>query len=186
MSRELPARPNLEFLKKQAKELLRELQQSKPTTKLSDAQHALAREYGFASWPALHAHVERDGQAAVPSPFTGTWIWTVSASASDAAERYRSVSMQFEVIGDVVTITDVVVDASGREERTINMLQADGKEYSQPHGYAISARWSGPRVLEAVGSKDGRVEGRVRYEVSADGNTLMLSTSDRQLRLTRR
>jgi hypothetical protein len=185
MSRELPARPNLEFLKKQAKELLRELQQSKPTTKLSDAQHALAREYGFASWPALHAQVERDGQAAVPSPFTGAWIWT-SPSTSDAAEPYRSVTMQFEVLGDVVTITDVVVDASGREQRTINTLQADGKEYSQPHGYAIAARWSGPRVLEAVGSKDGRVEGSVRYEVSADGNTLMLSTNDRQLRLTRR
>jgi hypothetical protein len=59
MSRELPARPNLEFLKKQAKELLRELQQSKPDTRLSDAQHVLAREYGFASWPALHARVER-------------------------------------------------------------------------------------------------------------------------------
>src|SRR5690348_14563908 len=57
MSRELPPRPNLEHLKKQAKELLRELRQRQPDTLLSDAQHTLARDYGYSSWPALHAHV---------------------------------------------------------------------------------------------------------------------------------
>ncbi len=44
MSRQLPEKPNLEYLKKQAKELLRSRQQGK----LADAQHALAKEYGFA------------------------------------------------------------------------------------------------------------------------------------------
>jgi hypothetical protein len=38
MSRELPEKPNLEYLKKQAKELLRGMRQGK----LADAQHALA------------------------------------------------------------------------------------------------------------------------------------------------
>ncbi len=54
MSRQLPEKPNLEFLKKEAKELLRSMGQGK----LADAQHALARDYGFASWPKLKAHVE--------------------------------------------------------------------------------------------------------------------------------
>ena len=54
MSLQLPEKPNLEFLKKQAKELLARVGQGK----LSEAQHALAREYGFASWPKLKAHVE--------------------------------------------------------------------------------------------------------------------------------
>ncbi len=58
MSRRLPARPNLEDLKKQAKASLREARQHTPLTRLSDVQHALAREYGFATWPALRAHVE--------------------------------------------------------------------------------------------------------------------------------
>ncbi len=71
MSQELPAKPNLEYLKKQAKDLLREAQQGDPAAvarfqsfsapenlKLSDAQHALARDYGFASWPKLKEHVE--------------------------------------------------------------------------------------------------------------------------------
>lgn len=55
MSRDLPARPNLEFLKKQAKALL-DSGDAGPT--LTDAQHALAREYGFATWAKLKAHVD--------------------------------------------------------------------------------------------------------------------------------
>ena len=54
MSRQLPERPNLEHLRKQAKELLRGMRQGK----LADAQHALANEYGFATWASLKAHVE--------------------------------------------------------------------------------------------------------------------------------
>jgi ankyrin repeat protein len=54
MSRQLPEKPNLEFLKKQAKELLRSRQQGK----LADAQLALSKEYGFHSWADLKAHVQ--------------------------------------------------------------------------------------------------------------------------------
>jgi ankyrin repeat protein len=57
MSRELSKKPSLEYLKKQAKELLRTTGQGK----LADAQHALAKEYGFATWAKLKAHVESLG-----------------------------------------------------------------------------------------------------------------------------
>ena len=53
MSRELPKRPRLEYLRKQAKELLRTM----PQGKLADAQHTLANEYGFATWAKLKSHV---------------------------------------------------------------------------------------------------------------------------------
>lgn len=72
MSRELPARPNLEHLKKQARALIEErlaadaralsrfaafgINSSEP--KLADALHVIAREYGFDTWPALKFHVE--------------------------------------------------------------------------------------------------------------------------------
>jgi hypothetical protein len=72
-SRELPARPNLEHLKKQARLLLRgclqaevaaidrfrevDVTYSGATPKLADAQHVIAREYGFADWAKLKAHV---------------------------------------------------------------------------------------------------------------------------------
>ncbi|MGA8089587.1 MAG: ankyrin repeat domain-containing protein [Terracidiphilus sp.] len=53
MSRELPANPSLEYLRKQAKQLQRTTSQGK----LADAQRALAREYGFADWARLKSYV---------------------------------------------------------------------------------------------------------------------------------
>jgi Glyoxalase superfamily protein len=59
MSHQLPPQPNLEHLRKQAKDLAREAQRRHPAFTLSDAQHELAKKYGFASWPKLKAHVEQ-------------------------------------------------------------------------------------------------------------------------------
>jgi ankyrin repeat protein len=50
---DLPQRPSLEHLRKQAKARKRERD-----IPLSQAQHDLAREYGFASWPKLVHHVQ--------------------------------------------------------------------------------------------------------------------------------
>jgi ankyrin repeat protein len=55
----LPARPNLGFLKKLAKERLASLRADRPAAKLAHAQLAVAREHGFASWRKLKAEVER-------------------------------------------------------------------------------------------------------------------------------
>src|SRR3954467_8056096 len=81
MSRELPARPHLDHLKAQAKDLLDAHQRGEPaaferirasvpafarmsddelaraTFALHDAQSASAREYGFASWAELRDKV---------------------------------------------------------------------------------------------------------------------------------
>ena len=59
MSRELPEKPRLEYLRKQAKQLLRTL----PQGKLADAQHTIANEYGFATWAKLKSHVVTLGLA---------------------------------------------------------------------------------------------------------------------------
>src|SRR6185437_15575313 len=79
---ELPGRPNLDQLRRQARELLRAAADGEPPAltrihavsqriSLSAAQLAVAREYGFASWPALHAEVERR-LAELSSPGEGT------------------------------------------------------------------------------------------------------------------
>ena len=77
MSRNLPDRPNLEYLKKEAKALLDTMQQTDAAAQLADAQHALAREYGFASWPKLKAHVAAIAGTA-PHPLIGRWIADVA------------------------------------------------------------------------------------------------------------
>src|SRR5262245_55220056 len=59
MSQALPARPNLDWLRKTAKQQLHELRKDNPGAKLATAQLALARQYGFRSWRALKAEVDR-------------------------------------------------------------------------------------------------------------------------------
>jgi hypothetical protein len=56
---ELPDRPSLDHLRKQAKALLKTLRQQNPEAALTEAQHALAGDYGFASWPKLKDYVEQ-------------------------------------------------------------------------------------------------------------------------------
>jgi ankyrin repeat protein len=100
MSRELPAKPNLEHLKKQAKDLLAKVQQGEAAAierfrslasffepaslKLADAQHVVARDYGFASWPKLKEHVESLARAPQPAE-----ILSAAVCASDADETAR-------------------------------------------------------------------------------------------------
>ena len=67
---ELPGRPSIDQLRRQARELQRAAADGEPAAlarihafshrvSVSAAQLAVAREYGFASWPALHAEVQR-------------------------------------------------------------------------------------------------------------------------------
>ncbi|HEX2206948.1 MAG TPA: ankyrin repeat domain-containing protein [Longimicrobium sp.] len=80
MSPSHPFRPSLEQQKKQAKELLRALRggdaaafdrlrrwlPDKERLTLADAQFVLAREAGFASWPAFRSHLEGADDAIPP------------------------------------------------------------------------------------------------------------------------
>ena len=70
MSKQLPERPDLGQLKKQAKDLLEEIRAGRPEAiaranvtagrkfALNDAQRVIAREYGFASWVKLKVFIE--------------------------------------------------------------------------------------------------------------------------------
>jgi ankyrin repeat protein len=93
----LPSRPNLDHLKKQAKDLLRACRAGDPAAfarlrlslpaargrddaalakhdwRLHDAQSCLAREYGFPSWDALRTYVEH-GRADDPSHRLHRWL----------------------------------------------------------------------------------------------------------------
>jgi ankyrin repeat protein len=58
--RALPARPSLEHLKNEAKQHLKVMREKDPQAKLAAAQLAVARDYGFASWRKLKAHVDEN------------------------------------------------------------------------------------------------------------------------------
>jgi endonuclease YncB( thermonuclease family) len=186
MSRVLPPRPNLEHLRNQAKDLLHDWQQRKPDAQLADAQHAIALEYGFPSWPKLKAHVESliaddprpSAAPASDNPFLGTWIANLDASKRHPANQFIAATLALAVDGDTVTITHTGRDAAGRDEQSTNTIQVDGREHptAPGSGYVLIARWRGSRALETVARKDGQVVGGGSYEVSASGKTLTVST----------
>lgn len=96
MSRDLPDRPHLDHLKKQARALLRELRQRDANASLADALHALARDYGFASWPKLKAHVQATSSPPLPaassSPAPLFPRFTEAARRTLFFSRYEAVS----------------------------------------------------------------------------------------------
>jgi len=67
MSQALPSRPNLDWLRKTARQRLKERLAKAPAAKLAEVQFDLAREYGFSSWRAMKAHIEAQQRAASSS-----------------------------------------------------------------------------------------------------------------------
>lgn len=62
---QLPAVPNPDNLRKQAKKRLSALRARQPSARLGEAQHLLAQEYGFPSWAAMLAEVARRQESPV-------------------------------------------------------------------------------------------------------------------------
>src|SRR5215470_6939774 len=90
-ARTLPARPNLEHLKNEAKQRLKALRARNPQAKLATAQLALARDYGFASWRQLKAHVDKTN----PGPFDGKRVFA-AARAGDVEAVRRAFEAGFD------------------------------------------------------------------------------------------
>ncbi|MDD9971164.1 MAG: LON peptidase substrate-binding domain-containing protein [Myxococcales bacterium] len=89
----LSAAANLEHLKKQAKELRVAIEQAEPeamalvarhlhpdkhegASSLTQAQHILARQYGFDSWPKLKAHLEARAAARARIEQIAASVWS--------------------------------------------------------------------------------------------------------------
>ena len=177
MSRNLPNRPNLEFLKKEAKSLLETLQRSDPAAQLADAQYALAREYGFNSWPKLKAHVE----TVAMSPFTGRWVADVARSKRHPANQFRAATIVFAVDGNTVTIADEFVDETGKTTRGRNVIAADGVARPTGNGLVLTATWLARNDLQTIATQNGEEVGRGRYTISEDGRRLTIVSNGDQV-----
>ncbi|MBF9132180.1 phosphotransferase [Plantactinospora sp. S1510] len=87
----LPDNPNLDHLRQQAKDLLAGLRDADPTATLTQAQAALAAQYGFRAWTDLKTEVDRlRGQADTADP----------ALARAIADRYGL----GEVVGEMRSV----------------------------------------------------------------------------------
>jgi ankyrin repeat protein len=146
-ARTLPARPSLEHLKNEAKQRLKALRQQNPQAKLAAAQLALARDYGFASWRQLKAHVDKvsPGQSNRKKVFE-------AARAGDVETVRRAFAAGF----DPGTTDD--------DGRTIHQIgKADGHEAIELLAREFQERETRPpQVRQAVDAiLDAAAQGRV-------------------------
>lgn len=121
MSKSLPLRANLEWLKKQCKDRLVVLRAGDPDAKLSDAQLLVAREYGFASWRKLKDHVDQVRaklDQLVPAPADPTAAAAVAADDPDLAAVLSAVKA-----GD----TNVAAQLLGRRPELAAARGPDGQ-----------------------------------------------------------
>ena len=150
MPKELPSSANLEHLKKQAKALLHDYQQKEPQAvaklgtlrlkaapKLSDAQHLVAREYGFDSWSKLKEHVE-----SLAAGFAGAVALARRALRDDDAAAFRRVLERYPMlkarINEPVADFDSPLITQVRSRAMLDVLVDAGADIN-----ATSSWWAG-------------------------------------------
>jgi ankyrin repeat protein len=123
----LPAQPNLEHLKNEAKQRFKVLRAKEPRAQLTEVQLAVAREYGFVSWRALKAHVDE---------ITRTRVFA-AARAGDIETVRRAFEGGFDP-----SFTD-------NDGRTIYQIgKTGGNEAIELLARDVQARYDRPAVVE--------------------------------------
>ena len=175
-TRRLSARPSLEQLRKQAKEKLLQLVDFQPDVRLADAQFALAREYGFDSWPRLVRHVE--------SVTTSGRMELFEALARDMLAGYSGDEPALNRLGDHFADSH---DTEWRKNRVRELLNAVERATPEPtleHAWLVIAGQFGfatwaelaesmaqPQDNEAV-SAPGLTRAPPFYRIDEEHNTI--------------
>src|SRR5690348_11166078 len=179
MSIALPPRPNLDWLRKTARQRLREWRTKNPDAKLAEVQFTLAREHGFSSWRSLKSHIE----AWERQSCTGA----VTSTDEQIAEFLRAVgSGQMDVIRSSISSMPLLVNAVGphpywggrpqalhvsietARQDVFDILLSSGAdvngkndEYEHCSPLMLSVHWKQPRMQQELlrrGAKVGLVE----------------------------
>jgi len=167
-SRDLPARPNLEQYKKQAKDLLKGWKSADPKTtkKLADAQFEIAREHGFDTWKAFTDRINRLTGAVQKAA-----IWKAAEDAVVSADE--------RTLADLLQKHGQMLRSEQPETSWFGGLRPDYKDFG---ARAILARehhfrtWDECAALQAAlknsSSPESRFEAAVDAVVAGDAATL--------------
>jgi ankyrin repeat protein len=149
MSRTLPERANLEFLTKQAKDLLKDAKAGDPIArerlrawgpagaserpKLADCQHALAREYGFPSWPKLRAHVELLSATDPRQALAAALKTRQPAPVAEVLSRFPSMKARLDepLPAGAFGATPLIVAVEQASHELVDVLLANGANINQ-------------------------------------------------------
>jgi hypothetical protein len=162
---ELPDRPNLDQLRHQARELLRAAAHDEPgavarlravsdRVTLSAAQLAVAREYGYQSWPALKAEVERRrlSQPAGTSPSPGA---DEQGPAREPGRRWSFGGATAIETSEGVLLPEAVIVGAGHATLYASLLPGNGQPSRaqaamRPPPRNPLARWAWRRQVQRV------------------------------------
>lgn len=111
--------------------------------------------------------------AAMGAAFMGTWQFN-EAKSKVAAGGEKNSTVAYTMSGDSVTCTIDGTDATGQPLHSVWTGKFDGKDYpvtGDPASDMRSYRMINSHTVAATESKGGKVIGRVRIVVSADGKT---------------
>jgi hypothetical protein len=92
--RQLPPVPNPDKLRKQAKKRLSALRIRQPSVRLGEAQHLVAREYGFPTWAAMLDEVMRR-QDSLAGRYTRIRKLSIAVPGAPAEEESHPVQRLF-------------------------------------------------------------------------------------------
>jgi hypothetical protein len=85
---------------------------------------------------------------------------------------------RFESEGDGMRYTIEAVEPDGRTTRNTFRAKFDGKEYpALSAGRTVSRKRIDQNTFEATFKKDGKLTNRDRWTMSADGKTIVMTTS---------
>ena len=141
----LPARPSLEQLRKQAKELLQQLRSGNKTATarlhahkpeestpiLADAQYVIAREHGFESWPKLvhHLHAAHPSELDQHRRIAEDLVAVYNSGDEQAATRLNDL---FHSAIDIQEIRDFIrnqlYNLPDTQQRISNFTLADAQD----------------------------------------------------------
>ncbi|MGE3888970.1 MAG: hypothetical protein AB7H81_21275 [Vicinamibacterales bacterium] len=101
----------------------------------------------------------------------------------------QSATLDISVTGSQVTMTQVVVGASGQPSGSTITIETDGQLHAVTEGgdaHRLVAGWIDARTLVVVDTADAQDVGRGRYEVSSDDAVLTVTTADQRIVFDRR
>lgn len=184
-SRDLPARPSLDHLKREAKALRAAFRQGETAAvervtttlglrgalKLTDAQRVIAREYGFATWAKLRAHVAASrGLQEATDAFLAAIANGDLAGATAALHAQPRIATSSLHVASVLGLETEVRRLLGEEPAAVHVRRGPqsatpllwlcyspfhGESPARDEGLVVAARW-----LLAAGADPNARDGR--------------------------
>ncbi len=198
----LPANPSLEHLKREAKERLTIIRTHAPEAQLSDAQFALARDYGFSSWRELVANIKQaSGDLAACAGFYRfdpalienqcfevhcsagrLWIGSTAGARLELIEREDGAFFSPGLIpiyrfvkDDAGRVPAMVVENDGRSMRAERIEASVARAISADHAAAVKDQ---ARIRSPVTLAPEILDRYVGHYASAFGESMEISRQD--------